>query len=163
MPRGIRGSRESEMSEMNAVRQEEETPWKRGQSLDMPPAKAGMEQRWIRFAVGGKEDPANISRKLKEGWKPVKADNIPEEFVAMKMEQGKWAGCMVVEGMLLCERPASIGKKRDKFFRDETERRTTAIRHDLEKINNANQNPAFGPIQMAQKSVPVREVRAQED
>jgi hypothetical protein len=74
----------------------------------MPPARAGMDQRWIRTELGGKFDPTNWARKQREGWKARPADSVPKDFPVPRIDQGKLAGCIGIEGMILCERPLAM-------------------------------------------------------
>lgn len=153
-----RETRDTDTREMDPVREDEEIGWKRGQSLEMPPARKGMDQRWIATSVNGKETATNYRRKVREGWQPRPADTCDKGWQPLKMDQGKFAGVIMVEGMVLCERPMAMSKRREAHFRMETQRRTDAINHDLQKMNTENRNPAFGPIRMASRSQAVREV-----
>lgn len=137
-------------------------PWKRGSSLDVPPAKDGHDQRWIRFMVGGEYDATNYSRKVREGWHPVEKDSVPEEWQMMHSTSGRITG-LIVEGLILCERPISISNRRKASMEYETKRRTDASDHDLETVNKSNRSPAFGDITKATKSTPAREVTVQND
>lgn len=156
-------TRNTETRAVQSVHEDEDAPWVRGASLEMPPAKPGMVQRWIAFAINGHPTPSNLMRKRREGWVPVKAEDVPADFPVPTEDHGKFAGCIVVEGSILCERPAAISRRRAKHVAKETKRRTDAINHDLERVNNQNRNPAFGPIQMASESKLVREVTVQSD
>jgi hypothetical protein len=156
-------SRESEMREMNPAHDYQETHWVHSSSLLTPPARAGMEQRWVRYMYGNDEDNTNYSRKLAQGWKTRKDSDIPDEMLPMKMEQGRMAGCLVVQGMVLCERPLSIGHRREKHFTDETRRRTDALESDIASANRATANTPFGPIERAVERKLMREVKVQQD
>ncbi len=152
----------AKMKAANNVHPLKDEPWKRGSSLDMPPAKSGHDQRWIRFMVGNVYDTTNYSRKIREGWNPVDSESVPEEWKSMHSTSGRITG-VIVEGMILCERPSSVSKKRREAMNKETARRTDALDHDLENTNKSNRNPAFGDIRKASTSVPVREVPVQSD
>lgn len=156
-------NRESEMREMNPAHSYQETPWVHASSLLTPPPRAGMEQRWIRFMYGNDEDNTNVSRKMAQGWRKRTDNDIPEEMLPMKLEQGKWAGCLVVQGMVLCERPVSIGHRREKHFADETKRRTDALEADIASTNRSTANTPFGPIERAVERKLMREVKVQQD
>ena len=145
----VHENREAESRVNEVVHEEEDEPWIRGASLAMPPARPGMDQRWIAFAINGRETPSNYMRKLREGWKTRAADSIPQDFPVPTVDHGKWAGCIVVEGSVLCERPLSISQRRDRHFKNETARRTAAIDSELNSFNRENRNPAFGPIRKA--------------
>jgi len=144
------------------VHEEKLTPWKRGSSLDTPPAKTGFDQRWIRFMVGGEYDATNYSRKVREGWTPVDKDAVPENWQMMHSTSGRITG-IIVEGLILCERPRAVSKRRLKAMQIETARRTEASDHDLESVNKSNRNPAFGEIEKQTRSTPAREVTIQND
>lgn len=160
----VHQSREAQSRVNEVVHEEEDEPWVRGASLAMPPARPGMDQRWIVFAINGQDTPTNYMRKLREGWKPRASDSIPQDFPVPTVEHGKWAGCIVVEGSVLCERPLSISARRDRHFASETARRTEAIDQQLDSFNRENRNPAFGPIRKAvgERRI-MREVNIQED
>lgn len=156
-------TREAMQRENEVVHAISDKPWVRGASLIMPPAKPGHDQRWVRFAMGDKPDPTNYARKIREGWTPRDADSLPEEWQSMKMDQGRHAGCIVVEGSILCERPVALSKRRNEHFQKETERRTEALYHDLDTVNRENKSVAYGPIRKAIDSRPAREVPIQGD
>ena len=150
--------REAEARVYEDVHDEEDAPWIRGASLAAPPPRKGMDQRWIRFAIRGNSDATNWSRKMREGWKPRAADTVPASFAMPTIDHGQFKGLIGVEGSVLCERPMSMSKRREKHFADVTQKRTDAINSDLQKLNEQNANPAFGPVRMASRQVPMREV-----
>ena len=158
-----RESRETELREAEVVHETEIDDWKRGSSLEMPPARPGMDQRWIRVAMNGRDDATNWARKQREGWKAREAATVAKSFPVPRIDQGKFSGFIGIEGMILCERPLRISEQRNKHFRNQTERKTAAINADLERVNQANANPAFGPIRMATRTTPAREVNVQTD
>lgn len=152
----VHQTHEAQSRAQSVVHETEDTPWIRGASLDMPPARPGMDQRWIRTESGGKADPVNWSRKQREGWRPRPADTVAEDFPVPRIEHGRFAGSIGVEGMILCERSMALSERRAKHVRDQIDMRTKAINHDLTNFNVANANPAYGPIQMATKAQRVR-------
>lgn len=115
------------------VHAEEAKPWTRPTSLEAPPARKGFVQRWIRVGIGAKDDPTNTARKFREGWKPRPAASVPASYHSPTIQHGKWAGCIGVEGMLLCEMPESIKAKRDKHYLEKTDKVTNGIEADLQK------------------------------
>lgn len=156
-------TRDTETRDAAPVHDEEDTPWLRGASLAMPPARPGMDQRWIRTELAGKFDATNWARKQREGWKPRRAETVSEDFPVPRIDDGKFSGLIGIEGNILCERPLAISRRRDRHFAKETERRTEAINADLDRLNRDNRNPAFGPVRMATRSVPAREVPLKDD
>ena len=144
------------------IHPKKEQSWVRGSSLEMPPAKPAYDQRWIRFMQGNEYDMPNLSRKIREGWKPVGMDSVSDEWKMQHTTQGRVTG-IIVEGMLLCERHKSQSAKRTKYVRNITQTRTDALKHDLDTTNSSVPGSGFHQIQKVQKSVRMKEVQVQED
>lgn len=106
---------------------ERDIQWQPASSLEAPPPLPGMEQRWIRFQNGDKNDPRNWSRKMREGWVPRKLDTVPAGFVAatIKHAMGEVIGN---EDLILCERKLEIGAARRRHFDLKTLRQQAAVR-----------------------------------
>lgn len=141
-----------------AVHAVEDKPWVRPTSLEAPPARPGFEQRWIRVNTRGEEDTTNASRKFREGWRPRPAETVPASYSAPTIAHGKWAGCVGVEGMLLCEMPRKLHDKKKAAVRAQTDNITNALEVDLQKQSNT-----MMPITQQRSSRVVREVKIKED
>jgi hypothetical protein len=59
----------------------------------------------------GIDDPNNVARKTTSGWKPRDPSTIPPNLEYPTIAQGEWAGCVGVQGSILCEMPESLAKK----------------------------------------------------
>ena len=86
-----RTSRESE------TRKAKDAPkvWTPPSSLDAPPAPKGYAHRWIRVTIAGFDDASNVSKKLREGWDFVSAEQIESENGSNKypvFTEGKYQG-----------------------------------------------------------------------
>lgn len=156
-------SRDQEQQEAAVVREELERPWLRQATLEAPPPRPGFVQKWIRASLFGKADPANVRNKERIGWVPRSPTTIPKSHSMPRVSDGPQAGFIMVEGMILCERPLAMKKAHDKAIRDEIDRRTLAIDADIARANKENRSVAFGQIKKSDRTIPVREVRAQED
>jgi hypothetical protein len=115
------------------IHAEEGKPWVRPTSLEAPTARKGFIQRWIRVGSMGRDDPTNTARKFREGWKPRPSSTVPAGFHMPTIAHGKWAGCIGVEGMLLCEMPEKMVAKRNAHYRAKTDNVTGAIADELQK------------------------------
>ena len=62
------------------LKQARKKDWTPPSSLDAPAAPQGFAHRWIRTAVAGFEDVANVSKKLREGWEFLKAETLLSEI-----------------------------------------------------------------------------------
>lgn len=116
----------------------EDKPWVRPTSLEAPPARPGLVQRWIRVGSMGQDDPTNTARKFREGWKPRPAASVPAGFHMPTIAHGKWAGCVGVEGMLLCEMPEKMVQKRNAHYREKTDATTNNLEAELQKHSRAD-------------------------
>ena len=81
--------------------------WMAPSLLPDPNPEEGYVFRWIRVASLGKDDPTNISGKLREGWEPVKASDHPEIRLFGETE-GQFPDSVVVGGLMLCKTPGSL-------------------------------------------------------
>ena len=105
----------------------DEFEWKPANTLDAPPPRPGMAQRWIRFMVGADADPKNWSRATREGWKPRAVDNIPEGFNPPTMNHANFGTVVQVGDVILCEMDERLYKSRKKFFREKGLRQREAM------------------------------------
>ena len=67
-------------------------PWQPPSMLDAPEAPAGFQHRWIRAEVRGHDDRANMSKRVREGFELVRADEYPD-FEAPMVEDGRCHRC----------------------------------------------------------------------
>ena len=86
----------------------------------------------------GQNDPANMSKRIREGWEPVSAKDHPD-FEAPTVDDGKHAGVIGVGGLLLARIPVEIVEQRDKHFRDMTRNQMAAVDNELAR----EQHPAM--------------------
>ena len=123
-----RKSRESENHAKNTRRQ----PWRPVRKLETPPAPEGYEYRWIRESMLGQEDRANVSRRLREGWEPVRADEYPD-FESPSLDEGRYAGVIGVGGLILCRIPKETVDERSEYFKAKTRDQMLSVDNDLMK------------------------------
>ena len=71
-----RSSRDSENHDKSTL----EPHWTPRRQLEAPPDRPGFRYRWIRESMLGSEDRSNVSRRLREGFKLVRAEDLPEEW-----------------------------------------------------------------------------------
>lgn len=111
-------------------------PWAPPSSLDAPPAPEGFCHRWIRVESMGFQDTANVSKKMREGWEFVRAEEIMNRFGKNQypvIHDGKYAGLIGVAGLVLARIPEEIVKSRAEYFKRITQDRVNAIDSDLMK------------------------------
>lgn len=74
--------------------------YKPSSALPDPTPQAGVAFRYIATHILGQSDPTNVSRKMRDGWEPVKAADHPELMI-----QGNASGNVEIGGLLLCKMP----------------------------------------------------------
>jgi hypothetical protein len=127
-----RTSRESEVRNKELRKK----PWTPPSSLDAPPAPEGFCHRWIRVETMGFQDTANVSKKLREGWEFVRAEEIKNSLGDHDypvIRDGQYAGLIGVGGLVLARIPEEIIKSRAEYFQKITQDRIHAIDNDLMK------------------------------
>lgn len=113
--------------------------------LDVPTIE-GMRLRWKRRQTVNQEDEMNIAMAIRDGWEPVKAEEIPG-FSGKVTEHGKYTGVVGAGDLILMKKPEEEAKLRDKYYEDLNARQMEAIDQELEK----GQNPLM-PITRSRKS-----------
>ena len=53
-------------------------PWQPPSLLEAPIPPSGYVYRWLRESMVGQDDKANMSKRIREGWEPVRAEDHPE-------------------------------------------------------------------------------------
>ena len=125
-------SRESE------TRKSKEAPkvWAPPSSLDAPPAPKGYAHRWIRVTVQGFDDTSNVSKKLREGWEFVSAEQVGKENGSNHypvFTEGKYQGLVGIGGLVLARIPEEILLQRQAYFDKITQDRMEAVDRELLK------------------------------
>jgi hypothetical protein len=92
--------------------------WDTSGNLPEPDPQEGWIFRWIRTALLGQTDNPNVSRRMREGWKPVRLEDHPELQIQMQDHNSEWAtkGHIEIGGQLLCKMPEERAKARDEHF-----------------------------------------------
>ena len=130
-------SRVDEMSEYDATHQPEAAGWVRPSSLDAPPAQEGMTQRWVRKSLRGADDPKNLNRTWREGWRPRDPSTLPEDWRVFANFADKENGMIVVDDLILMEIDSEILARRKTAIEQQTRNQIRAVEHDLESTQRA--------------------------
>jgi len=132
------------------VKSERRKPWAPPSSLDAPPAPDGYVHRWIRTESMGFQDTANVSKKMREGWEFVRAEEIKNQLgdhAYPVIAEGTYAGLIGVAGLVLGRIPEEIAKSRAEYFQRITQDRVDAVDNDVMK----EQRPEM-PINISRQS-----------
>ena len=106
------------------------TPWAPPSALDAPPAPPGFKHRWIRESILGQDDRTNMSKRLREGFEPVRAEEFPD-FEAPTIQDGVHAGVIGVGGLILARVPEETVNQRNEYYDAQTADAMRAVDTDL--------------------------------
>jgi len=109
-------------------------PWTPPSSLDAPPAPKGYKHRWIRTESIGFMDTGNVSKKLREGWEFVRAEEVKNQLGDHDfpvIQQGQYQGLIGVGGLVLARIPEEIVEQRKKYFEDITKDQVKSVDNDI--------------------------------
>ena len=118
-------------SETKSVRNK---PWTPPSSLDAPPAPKGFVHRWIRTEFMGQEDTGNVSKKLREGWEFVRAEEIKNNLGDNDypvIGSGQYQVLIGVGGLVLARIPEEIFEQRKQYFQNITADQVKAVDNDI--------------------------------
>ena len=110
-------------------------PWQPPSLLDAPPPPQGYVHRWIRESMIGQDDPANMSKRIREGWEPVRAEDYPD-FEAPSIDDGKHAGIIGVGGLILAKIPKETVEERRAYYQNVADQQIQAVDNDLMRESN---------------------------
>ena len=109
-------------------------PWTPPSSLDAPPAPKGFKHRWIRTESIGFMDTGNVSKKLREGWEFVRAEEVKNQLGDHDypvVQQGQYQGLIGVGGLVLARIPEEVVEQRKKYFQNITADQVKSVDNDI--------------------------------
>ena len=116
--------------------------WKMPSALEIPEEAAeqaksqGITYRWVRESVLGQDDKTNVSKRFREGFVPVRPDELPGFHDLPTVDDGRHAGIIGVGGLILCKIDKDIADQRNEFFEQQTQNQMTAVENDLMREEN---------------------------
>ena len=118
----------------SSERVERKNSWTPPSSLEAPPAPQGFKHRWIRTESVGFMDTGNVSKKLREGWVFVRAEEIKNELGDHDypvIQQGQYQGLIGVGGLVLARIPEEVVEQRKKYFQNITVDQVKSVDNDI--------------------------------
>jgi hypothetical protein len=126
-------------------RETRDKPWEPASMLPDPEPQDGWEFRWIRTSVAGHRDNTNVSKRFREGWEPVRAEDHPE-FQIMSDHNSEWArkGGIESGGLLLCKAPTEEVDARREYFHNHAQSQMQAVDNAYMRENDPRM-PVLAP------------------
>jgi len=118
----------------SSERVERKKSWTPPSSLDAPPAPQGFKHRWIRTESVGFMDTGNVSKKLREGWEFVRAEEVKNQLGDHDypvIQEGQYQGLIGVGGLVLARIPEEVVMERREYFRKITADQVKAVDNDI--------------------------------
>jgi hypothetical protein len=81
-------------------------------NLPDPTPEPGYVYRWVATHVLGQSEVTNVSRRMREGWEPVKAEDHPELMLLGSDKTGN----VEIGGLMLCKMLAEKAQARDDYY-----------------------------------------------
>ena len=81
-------------------------------ALPDPTPEPGYVYRWVATHIMGQAEPTNVSKKMREGWEPVKAADHPELMLLGNAATGN----VEIGGLMLCKMPKELAESRDEYY-----------------------------------------------
>ena len=106
-------------------------------TLPDPTPEPGYVYRWIATHVLGQADPTNVSKKLREGWEPVKATDHPELMLL-----GNKNGNVEIGGLMLCKMSKELAQSRDEYYAKQAKAQMESVDNSFMR-NNDPRMPMF--------------------
>lgn len=92
-------------------------------TLPDPTPEPGWVYRWIATAIMSEPDPTNVSKRMREGWVPVKAEDHPELMVPGMPKTGN----VEIGGLMLCKQPKEQAEARDAFYAQQAHNQMASV------------------------------------
>lgn len=106
-------------------------------SLPVPTPQPGYSFRWIATSVLGQTDPSNVSKKMREGWEPVRAEDHPELQL-----QANTNGNVELGGLMLCKMPTENVVARNQYYENHAQAQMDSVDNSFLR-NNDPRMPMF--------------------
>lgn len=95
-------------------------------TLPDPTPEPGWKFRWIATHVNGQADVSNVSKKMREGWEPVKAVDHPELMLAAAQ-----SGNVEIGGLMLCKAPIDLVESRNNYYQNQASMQMESVDNNL--------------------------------
>ena len=106
-------------------------------TLPTPTPQPGWSFRWIATSILGEPNASNVSKKSREGWEPVRAEDHPE----LKLAADK-NGNVELGGLMLCKMPTEMVDARNEYYRSQAQAQVDSVDNHFLR-NNDPRMPLF--------------------
>ena len=101
-------------------------------TLPDPTPEPGYTFRWVATHVLGQSDPTNVSRKMRDGYEPVKAADHPEMMVAGNEKTGN----IEIGGLMLCKIPSERAAAMSDYYNGQAQSQMDSVDNNFMRQND---------------------------
>jgi hypothetical protein len=101
-------------------------------ALPDPTPEPGYVYRWVATHVLGQAEPTNVSRKMRDGWESVKAEDHPE----LMMMGNEKTGNVEIGGLMLCKMAAEKARARDEYYNQQAQNQMDSVDNNFMRQND---------------------------
>ena len=126
----------SRKSRASATRKKVWEPLKR---LEIPESRkeADMEYIWVRHELLNNPDDSNVHERLREGYEPVKPDELGIDYHADVMTSGKHAGTVRAGDLILMKNTEEFVAEKQAYYDKQTERMGQAYSKEYQNAGSS--------------------------
>lgn len=107
-------------------------------ALPDPTPEPGYVYRWVATHLLGEADPTNVSKKMREGWVPVKAEDHPE----LQLLGNAKTGNVEIGGLMLCKMSTEMAQARNEYYNNQARSQMESVDNHFMR-NNDPRMPLF--------------------
>lgn len=126
-----------DLSRDSSTRAEETraTPWTDESPLPTPDPEPGWSFRWCRMGSLERPDDANMNRRMRDGWIPVKASDYPN-LARLADRRRNSQDTIEIGGLILCKMPEDRVKARNEHFAHLSEQQVRSVNAALQQVQH---------------------------
>ena len=101
-------------------------------TLPDPTPEPGYTYRYIATHILGQSDPTNVSRKMRDGWIPVKAADHPELMLVGNDKTGN----VEIGGLMLCKIPSDRAEAMNDYYNGQAQNQMDSVDNNFMRQND---------------------------
>jgi hypothetical protein len=116
------GAQERKPRTLQTREREARTEYVPASTLPTPEPRDGLRFRWVATSLLGQPLSTNVSKRMREHWEPIKAEDFPE-----LMLEGDKNGNVEVQGLLLCAQAEELAMARNAHFANHAQAQAESV------------------------------------
>jgi hypothetical protein len=101
-------------------------------NLPDPTPEPGYVYHWVATHVLGQAEVTNVSRKMREGWEPVKATDHPELMLLGNEKTGN----VEIGGLMLCKMAKEKHEARNEYYNQQAQNQMDSVDNSFMRQND---------------------------